>query len=92
MTVVSAATPASGPFQLMTSPTVSGATLAAVSAVSPTDILAVGFQGSGPTTLAENFNGTSWSVVTTPNPAGTTFETLNSVSRRVQQRRLGRRR
>ncbi len=80
VTVVQSATPPSGPFQLMTSPTISGATLSAVAAVSPTDIWAVGFQGSGPTTLAENFNGTSWSEVTTPNPAGTTFETLNSVS------------
>ena len=62
MTVVSAVTPASPPFQLMTSPTVSGATLNAVTAVSPTDIWAVGFQtlsdGDGDS-LIENFNGTS---------------------------------
>jgi hypothetical protein len=67
-------------FQAVSSPAIAGSSLSAVAAVSPTDIWAVGFQGSGPTTLAENFNGTSWSEVATPNPAGATFETLNSVS------------
>jgi hypothetical protein len=80
VTVVQSATPPSPPFQLMTSPTINGS-LSGVSAVSPTDIWAV---GSGPnpasTTLAEHFNGTSWSVVATPNPAGSTFTQLNAVS------------
>jgi hypothetical protein len=44
-------------FEVATSPTVSGSSLSAVSAVSPTDIWAVGSQTSGP--LIENFNGTS---------------------------------
>jgi hypothetical protein len=55
-------------FQVVTSPTVSGASLNAVSAVSPTDIWAVGSQTSGP--LIENFNGTTWSVVTSPTVKG----------------------
>ena len=67
-------------FQVVSSPTIAGSSLNAVSAVSPTDIWAVGDQGSGPTTLAENFNGTSWSKVTTPNPAGATSAELNGVS------------
>jgi hypothetical protein len=67
-------------FQVVTSPTVAGSDFTAVSAVSPTDIWAVGFQGSGPTTLAENFNGTTWSKVATPNPSGATSAELNGVS------------
>jgi hypothetical protein len=66
-------------FQVVTSPTIAGSGLNAVSAVSPTDIFAVGSQGSG-TTLAENFNGTSWSKVATPNPAGSSSAVLNGVS------------
>ena len=67
-------------FQVVSSPTVAGSDFTAVSAVSPTDIWAVGDQGSGPTTLAENFNGTTWSKVATPNPAGATSAELNGVS------------
>ena len=67
-------------FQVVSSPAISGSNLTAVAAVSPTDIWAVGFQGSGPTTLAENFNGTTWSRVTTPNPARTTSAELDGVS------------
>ncbi len=55
-------------FQVVSSPTISGASLNAVSAVSPTDIWAVGSQSSGP--LIENFNGTSWSVVPSPSVSG----------------------
>ena len=62
-------------FQVVTSPTVSGASLNAVTAVSPTDIWAVGSQSSGP--LIENFNGTSWSVVPSPSVSG---GVLNGVS------------
>ncbi len=67
-------------FQVVSSPTIAASGLNAVSAVSPTDIWAVGDQGSGPTTLAENFNGTTWSKVATPNPAGATSAELNGVS------------
>ena len=66
-------------FQVVTSPTVSGASLDAVTAVSPTDIWAVGSQTSGP--LIENFNGTSWSVVTSPTVSG---GSLSRRRRRVQ--------
>jgi hypothetical protein len=67
-------------FQVVSSPTIAGAGLNAVSAVSPTDIWAIGDQSSGPTTLAENFNGTKWSAVATPNPSGSPFADLNGVS------------
>ena len=80
VTVVPSATPASGPLPARDEPDRRGVDLSAVSAVSPTDIWAVGFQGSGPATLTENFNGTSWSVVAAPNPAGSTFDELNGVS------------
>jgi hypothetical protein len=52
-------------FQVATSPAVDGSNLDAIAAVSPTDIWAVGDRGSGPTTLVENFNGTSWTQVAT---------------------------
>ncbi len=69
--------------QILTSPTVTGATLSAVSAVSPTDIFAVGSQSTstgdvGP--LTEIFNGTSWSVVAAPSPAGSSVAEFTSVS------------
>ena len=72
-------------FQVVTSPTVTGSNLNAVSAVSPTDIWAVGSDSTGP--LIENFNGTSWSVVAAPAVSG---GTLSGVTRLVQERRLGR--
>ena len=83
VTVVQSATPPSAPFQIVTSPTVTGATLSAVSAVSPTDIFAVGSQSTstgdvGP--LTEIFNGTSWSVVAAPTPAGSSGAEFSSVS------------
>lgn len=58
------------------------AELDSVSCVSATDCWAVG--NSGPTsnssvsTLAEQWNGSTWAIVSTPNPA--TFSTLDSVS------------
>ena len=67
VTVVSAVTPASPPFQLMTS--VSGLTPAAVAAISPTDVVAVGSGtlANGDTgALIETFNGTTWSAATVP--------------------------
>jgi hypothetical protein len=66
-------------FQVVSSPTAAG--LNAVAAVSPSDIFAVGEQGTTTlSTLVENFNGTTWSKVTTPNPAGSTSSQLNGVS------------
>jgi hypothetical protein len=60
-------------FHLVTSPSPgNGNVLNAVSGVSSSDVWSVGWQYiSGPTpyTLAEHFNGTAWSVVTTPNPS-----------------------
>ena len=81
VTVVQSATPPSPSFQIVTSP--SGPDLTAVSAVSLTDIWAVGFQdpSSGVVApLAENFNGTSWSVVAAPTPAGSSVAEFTSVS------------
>ncbi len=82
VTVVQSATPPSGSFQIVTSPTVDGS-LSAVSAVSPTDIWAVGFQDTSTGVVApltENFNGTSWSVVAAPTPAGSSVAEFTSVS------------
>ena len=83
VTVVQTGAPPSAPFQIVTSPTVTGATLSAVSAVSPTDIFAVGSQSTsggdvGP--LTEIFNGTSWSVVAAPTPAGASSAEFSAVS------------
>jgi hypothetical protein len=64
-----AATPAatSTDFSVVPSPSVNGATLVATAAIADNDIWAVGRGGgNGPGTLAEHFDGTSWSVVTTP--------------------------
>ncbi len=53
----------------------------AVDAVSASDVWAVGeyHNGSDPLTLVERYNGTSWSVVASPDP-GTTVNVLQSVS------------
>ena len=66
-------------FQVVTSPTVTGAALSAVSAVSPTDIWAVGSDSTGP--LIENFNGTSWSVVAAPAVSGGTLSGVTALSK-----------
>jgi hypothetical protein len=58
---------------LVTSPTVSRSILTATTAIAANDIWAVGFANLAPnpqTLLAEHWNGSSWSVVATPNPAG----------------------
>lgn len=58
------------------------AELDSVSCVSATDCVAVGdagpTSGSSVSALAEQWNGTSWTILTTPNPA--TFSALDSVS------------
>lgn len=51
------------------SPDPYGNQLNSVAAVSGSDVWAVGT--AGPNTLAEHWNGSSWSIVPTPNPAGT---------------------
>lgn len=72
--------PVTGTWQVVPSPAINvsnstfGARLNAVAVVSATDIWAVGFgpQPGGPAyakqTLIEHWNGTSWSIVTSPNP------------------------
>jgi hypothetical protein len=55
------------------SPTVARSILTATTAIAPNDIWAVGFANLAPNPqqlLAEHWNGSSWSVVPTPNPAG----------------------
>ena len=59
--------PPSG-WSIVGSPSPASAQLNAVTAVSGTDLWAVG--AAGPNTLAEHWNGSSWSRVPTPNPAG----------------------
>jgi hypothetical protein len=58
--------------------------LAGVSCPAPTNCTAVGsIQSSTPSaivTLAERWNGTSWSIQSTPNPANPTMAVLNGVS------------
>jgi hypothetical protein len=51
--------------------------LSGVAAVSSGDVWAVGSSGSGP--VAEHWNGSTWSQVTTPAPAGAATSTLNAV-------------
>lgn len=52
--------------------------LTGVAARSPGDIWAVG--GSGSTPVAEHWNGSTWSQVTAPAPAGAKTSTLNAVA------------
>jgi hypothetical protein len=57
------------------SPQVSSGSLAGAAAIATNDIWAVGgiFTSSGQQTLAEHFDGTSWSVVPTPSPTSNSF-------------------
>ena len=63
---------------LVTSPTVNRSFLTATTAITANDIWAVGFTDSG--TFAEHFNGTSWTVVPTPTPAGSVGAQLLGVT------------
>jgi hypothetical protein len=57
--------------------------LLGVSCTSSTNCFAVGYYitSSGDTlTLVERWNGTSWSIVSSPNPTGATYSLLNGVS------------
>ncbi len=58
------------------------ATLPAVSCVTAADCLAVGssLNGSVSVTLAQAWNGSSWSVVSTPNPAGAKGSYLDGIT------------
>lgn len=75
-------------WSIVTSPNPSGATFSALSGVScpvATSCYAVGFGSGGSplavtTTLVEHWDGATWSVVTSPNPAGTTSSGLSGVS------------
>ena len=60
---------------LVPSPQVSSGSLAGAAAIAANDIWAVGnFRiSNGAQTLAEHFNGTSWSVVPTPSPTSNSF-------------------
>jgi hypothetical protein len=53
-------------FSVVPSPSVPNGTLVATAAIADNDIWAVGDGGPSPGTLAEHFDGTSWSVVPTP--------------------------
>ena len=64
-------------------PSASGtAQLNAVSCISPTNCTAVGISdgASGDETLVESWDGTSWSIVPSPNPAGSASSSLQGVS------------
>jgi hypothetical protein len=72
-------------WSIKTTPNPAGAAaslLYGVSCTTATACTAVGRYGSGggSETLAETWNGTAWSIQTTPNPAGTTFSSLTGVS------------
>ena len=82
--VIAAATPASAALAWSVVPAVSGAQyghLDAVSCSSTTSCFAVGvadYPGVSPK-ITERWNGTSWRVVTSPNPAGSTEASFTSV-------------
>ena len=84
-------TPVNGTWKIVSSPNVGTGTygnqLNAVAVVSASDVWAVGFSPhpSGTPqylrqTLVEHWNGKSWSVVPSPNPAGKTWVVLNGVA------------
>lgn len=83
-------TTVNGTWKIVSSPNVGSGTygnrLHAVAVVSANDVWAVGFSPhpSGTPlyirqTLIEHWNGSNWSVVASPNPAGKTFVVLNGV-------------
>ncbi len=76
---------ASSSWSLAASPNPSGATnslLAAVSCPSATNCFAVGaYQTSSAyKALVEHWNGTTWAIITSPNPSGSTYAELNGVT------------
>ena len=80
-----AAPSASAAWTAPSTPNAEGANLSTLSAVdctSATDCVAVGHADTGGSrsTLAAHWNGTSWTITPTPNPAGSTLSSLNGVS------------
>ena len=72
-------------WSIVASPNPSGATeayLEGVSCLSATSCTAVGFSDNGTidTTLVESWNGTAWSIMTSPNVSGATNSGFNGVS------------
>lgn len=70
---------------LQSTPNVAGAAssrLRSVKCTSATNCVAVGFSTTGSTTrtLIERWNGTAWSIVTSPNPSGATTSALHAVA------------
>ena len=60
-----------------------GSYLSSISCTSATDCVAVGYYNNssgGATTLAEQWNGTAWTIMNTPNPAGSVGSYLSGVS------------
>ena len=65
-------------------PAMTASGINALAAISATDVWAVGYAGQGPTsaggvnykTLVEHWNGASWEVIPSPNPAGTKSNAL----------------
>ena len=56
----------------------SSGTLSGVAATSPSDVWAVGYIGSQ--TLVEHWDGSAWTILTSPNPPGSTDTRLNAVA------------
>jgi hypothetical protein len=83
--VVAGVTPAyAASWQIVASPNPTGNDgFATMTAISPTDLWAVGSAtslSSSSATLTERYNGTSWRVVPSPNPAGYRYDDLTGVS------------
>jgi hypothetical protein len=85
MCAAPAASAASG-WAIQSTPSPSGATssgLSAVSCTAPTNCIAVGsygLAGGGTATLAEYWDGSTWAIQPTPNPAGAQAAGLDAVS------------
>ncbi len=82
--VVQAASSSGGTWNVVASPNVpsNNNVLNAVAAVSTSDVWATGYNypsTGGGQTLAEHWNGATWSIVATPNP-GSNFDDLSSVT------------
>jgi hypothetical protein len=79
---------AAGSWQIVQSPSKGqgglGNNLASVAMLSPTDVWAVGWYPMTGTgyfqTLVENWDGTKWSIVPSPNVTGSTYDVLNGIS------------
>jgi len=79
MVSVASSAGASPSWSIVTSPSPAESVLNGVSCVTASDCFAVGGAGGGRMTLVERWDGTSWSVVASPNP-GTEANWLSGVS------------